>query len=416
MTRKALIIYENTGSGHRRVAKALEDALASKEGVLVSSHAGGDFFDAGFVNVINGLWNYLIGRNWIRLADVAINFLLRILVVPVAEALSTRRSLQKLDEFSPDLIICTADGYSRVLGTYSREKNIPFYLVITDVSVFLDLVSPVATHICYFPETVDAVRSFSLESTYFAATLDKDSGIWARIRYVLRMYLEHAVLGYWNPIYRNVDVAAPELNRARCVPVGPIVESAHYEERDRAAMRDKHGIPADVPCVVVVSGGIGGAFVDRTVRALQRRFEGRLTVVAVCGRDAGAYRRTCARRDANPSIKVTPLEFVDYMAGLHAAADAVVTRPSAGCVLEALVRRTPVVIPGNAASNDAGCVEVVRKHGLGGVFARGSELPRVLAGVLEARGQYRDRIDAFLSPYPTSFAGLQQRLLDIVLP
>jgi len=258
MARKVLIIYENTGSGHRRVAEILESTLANKQGVLVSSHAGRDFFDAGFVNVINGLWNYLIGRNWTWLADVAINFVLRIFIVPVAEVLSTKPSLQKLDELSPDLIICTADGYSRVLGTYSREKNIPFYLVITDVSIFSDLVNPAATHICYFPETVGAVRSFSFESTYFAAALDRDSNLWDRVRYVLRMYLEHAVLWYRNPIYRNVDVEHPELNQARCVSVGPIVEPAHYEEKDQAAMRDKHDIPADVPCVVVVSGGIGG--------------------------------------------------------------------------------------------------------------------------------------------------------------
>lgn len=119
-------------------------------------------------------------------------------------------------------------------------------------------------------------------------------------------------------------------------------------------------------------------------------------------------------RDANPDLKVMPLGFVDFMAELYAAADAVVTRPSAGCVLEALVRRTPVVIAGNAASNDAGCVELVRQHGLGEVFTRDAELPRILAGVFGERGRYRGRIDAFLSPYPTSFAGLQQRLLDLL--
>ena len=219
-----LILYANVGAGHKRVAKILESMLGEIEGYRITSHSVSELFEDSTIKMVSRFWAYLLQHNQLKLADEFINFFLRLWVAPIVDALETGNYHGILAKLSPDVIICTCDAFGKVLGSYARQKSIPFYMIITEMSIFADLVNPYATHICYFPETINAIRSFSFESAYFATELSRTTTAWGKIKYVLSMYKEHILFFRQNSIYRNIDRDHPERNQAKCVAVGPIVE------------------------------------------------------------------------------------------------------------------------------------------------------------------------------------------------
>jgi hypothetical protein len=110
------ILYENNGAGHQRAAKLLESTLSRRDGYRIVSAAGSELFQDPTVDVINRLWLYLVRKNWIWLADWMLNFQLRAWILPLLEAMQIAGYHQKLDEIAPDAIVCTADGFGKLLG------------------------------------------------------------------------------------------------------------------------------------------------------------------------------------------------------------------------------------------------------------------------------------------------------------
>ena len=90
-----LILYENTGAGHKRAAAIIESMLASCEGCRIVTSAGSEFFDAPVIKVINRLWIHLIRRNWIALADSLINFFLRGWIAPLLDVIEVEKCHRK---------------------------------------------------------------------------------------------------------------------------------------------------------------------------------------------------------------------------------------------------------------------------------------------------------------------------------
>lgn len=103
--------------------------------------------------------------------------------------------------------------------------------MITEVSVFIDLVNPYAVHICYFNETGEAIRNYDFNSTYFSYNIDKKSTILERIQYVLKFYKEYIILAYKNSIYRNADKYLERNNDAKYEVIGPLAEKSIFKKK-----------------------------------------------------------------------------------------------------------------------------------------------------------------------------------------
>lgn len=416
MTQKILIVYENTGSGHKRVADILAAILGEGEDVEIVSRAASELFNDSTIQVVNRLWTMLLRRNWVRLADGLINFFIRIWIVPWVDAFEAGTYHDILDEIAPDILICTCDGFGKVLGSYAQEKEIPFYLVITELSIFSDLVNPYATHICYFPETINAIRSFDWQTTYFLQQIDRNSSAWDQVRYVLGIVWDNALYRSRQSIFRNVARVHPERNRAKAVAVGPIVERTYYANRSQQSMRTKYGIDIDTPCLLVLSGSIGGAFISDMVHTFQQQTEEPLTILAVCGQDGRSFETVYAISERNSQVRVIPLAFVDYLHELYVAADIVIARPSAGVILEALMCRTPLITTERATANDLGGIELIKAHQLGEVYRQPQEVPGLFRRMMRQRPSYVDNMDKLLALYPSCFADFAEQMRQIILP
>ena len=414
----ALIIFEKVGAGHQRVATLIASMLAEQEDLRIVTIAGSELFEDPSVEWINRVWNGLIRMNRIGLADAIINFLVRAWIVPIMELMSTRSYHAKLDEVAPSLIICTADGFSKILGEYAKERGIPLYMINTEFTTFEDMVSPAATHLCYFEDTVNAIRSYSFDAAYFSTPLVRTSTLRERLRYVRQVFRQRRRAGGARSIYRNIDRQHTAANDARCHAIGPLVEPAYFTPCDGAEVRRRLGVSSERPCVLVISGSIGGKYIDAVVESFQSLAQTPVTLLCVCGRDERARRRLVARRERSLGreglCEVIPLGYVDNMVELYAACDVVIARPSASVFIEAMMRRVPLIIPERATSNDQGGAVLLQRHGLGEVYRSEREMLRAFAGIIAARGAYVDAISRFLAPYPSTYDELRRAVLKIL--
>lgn len=412
--KKVLVFYENMGGGHKRAARILEQALDGMEGVTVETVTGAEFFEnpAG-ATVLSDIWNTMLSLDYVETADAVINFAMRVLWLPLGDALESTNAFRLLSRSAPDVIVSAADVYNKALGTYAEARGIPFIILETDVSVFIDLVHPHARHVCLFEDTASAIRSYPFDKTYFSKRLLPETRGTERLRYIADMYSEYVPRG--RAIYRNIAPRARPRNRADCVAVGPLATAEHFERRDRGKMKGLHDIAEDRPCILVASGSIGGRYVVETTRALVKALSEPTTIVALCGRSKKSLRQVRALADRNPAVRVIPLEFVSYVHELLAAADVAVVRPSAGVVSEALLSRTPVVLPARVLSNDRGCVDLVRRHQLGEIYSSTEDVAAAVDAVLGAPSRYIEAMDRLLVGKPQTFEALCQRLREVVL-
>lgn len=400
MTR-ILIIYEKMGMGHLRAARIMENILTA-DGVEIVKKTGSELLGSGDIRTTVWFWNLCIRNNWIKAADTALNCAARLLL-PLGEIIRIPRGFRELDRLKPDVILCTSDVYGHALGMYAAQRKIPYYLFITDISIFLDLVHPRATHICYFQETADAVRSYDFSAEYFTADISQGASWRNKFRYLIRYFQDYVVKRRLNPIYRNVAPVRPQLNQARTVAIGPLAERKHFFPAHCGDIRRKYKLTAGVSTVLLASGSLGGRFVRDVVRLLHTQLHQPVNLMVICGSDEKTYQELCRFQSSNPNLKLHPIPFTDELEAFLELADCAIIRPSAGIYMESLIHQTPVVACGDAPANDRGTLAMIQKYHLGRIYRTESQLIPALLDVLANKETYVNRIGELLQRYPGSW-------------
>lgn len=398
MPKKILILYEKMGMGHLRMAQILKDMLED-ENNIVEIHAGSDLLGTHDINIVVTLWNYFIKKNWIGVCDALINFFARIVAMPFGEAAQTRKLYKTLEEIKPDIVISTADAFNRALGTYTKEKNIPFYIFITEMSVFIDLVNPNATHIIYFEETGEAIRSYNFNWTYYSYKLGPDTKMGGRIKYVLKYLNEFMLHPRKNSIFRNPDRKLKAINDAKYFVVGPLAEKKHFEPKNTDEIRKKFNISSGEDCVTLASGSLGGTFLIKMMKILEKKYKNPLNVLIICGHDEDAYEKVIKLKDSykNKSIKIIPFRYIDYFDDILAISDCLIARPSAGTFIESILSETPEITFSNVTSNDLGTLTMIRKYKIGEICSDTDEIVDSVAKILLNKDYYKNNIEHLLS-------------------
>jgi processive 1,2-diacylglycerol beta-glucosyltransferase len=138
--------------------------------------------------------------------------------------------------------------------------------------------------------------------------------------------------------------------RAPVALMPPPVRAAFYEAPARTDARRALGIPAEVPCVLLIDSGWGFAPLAAAAAGLA---DAGVHVLAVAGRNASVERQFRALAGVKPNV--IPFGFTDRVPELMAAADLVVALPGAATCAEARVvgRRLLLldVMPGHGRDN-----------------------------------------------------------------
>lgn len=309
---RILIVSASAGAGHTRAAEALEAAARARHPraevlhVDVLDYAGRAYKKAyvgSYLSMVNrapALWGYLYGatdRVRERSADKFLRFFDRL------EFDAFRRFLKEL---SPDLLLATHFLPAQLLA-HARKRGrerFPLGLVVTDFDV----------HAFWVQETVDRV---------FVATEE----------------LAEVLSGRGIP-------------RARIAATGIPVHPVFAAEPPREEIRERLGLDARVPTVLVMGGGAG-------VGSMREAVEGVLAcapvqVLAVAGKNA-PLKDELERLPRPPGGVLKVFGFVRTIEELMGVADLAVTKSGGLTTSECLALGVPMVvrdpIPGQEERN-----------------------------------------------------------------
>ncbi|HVS48541.1 MAG TPA: glycosyltransferase [Candidatus Dormibacteraeota bacterium] len=147
---------------------------------------------------------------------------------------------------------------------------------------------------------------------------------------------------------------------------------------ERQALRRRFGLDERRFTVLVIGGAAGVGHLTQQVRALGwEPYQWQLVVV--CGRNEKLRRRLEELRFATPTLV---LGFVEYMPELMRACDMVVTKAGPGAIAEALATGLPLIITGFLPGQETPNVDYVVDSGFGAYAPKDSDLldeVRVLA-------------------------------------
>ncbi len=147
---------------------------------------------------------------------------------------------------------------------------------------------------------------------------------------------------------------------------------------EKHALRRRYGLDEERFTVLVMGGAAGVGNLIKQVRVLAWEPH-QWQVIAICGRNEKLRSRLAQVRFATPTLV---LGFVDNMPELLRASDVVVTKAGPGAIAEALATGVPVLVTGFLPGQESPNVDFVIEAGFGAFTPRESDLldeVRVLA-------------------------------------
>lgn len=401
--------------GHLRMANILDGMLAD-ETTVVEKHEASELFSMPAMGTIVKLWNFLVKKNFIRFANILIPFGVRIFPAPIMEVTDTAKVHKKLDELKPDIIISVIIAYNKALGSYAKKKKIPFYIMVTDIiPSFMDMVSPNALHLCYFDESVRAVKLFDFNKTYFSYNIDQSLTIMEGLRYVFGFWKD-LLIGGLNSVYIDTYGSHQPENDARCLSVGLLAEEKHFLKKNREQIKRMLNLKNE-KAVTIVSGSIGGKVLKKVLMAVCKNFYQPVDLLVVCGDDKDFYDWLTSFKDRviNPKINIIPLRFINNFNDILAITDCLICRSSAGVFIEAILNNAPILTSRSVAVTDRGCHQIIEKYKIGDIYKNDHDLINKLAGVLGRRDYFRGNIESFKTAYVGSYESKRDMIRKIIL-
>lgn len=319
-----LILFSDTGGGHRAAAKALEQALHQLDPAVritkLDPLMGADS-SPGLVRRLAGLYSPIIRRSpaiWGALYHTLNNRPAFAALRGVFGGRIRRIIGGALRESEPDLVLSVHPLLNHVAWQAIRRSGRPRGLV----TVITDLVE---FHLGWmFPRSdLTVVPTEGARKECLAAGLPEDKVL---------------LLGL--PVDLRFRPPAPG---------------------EKEALRRRFGIDQHRFTILVSGGGEGSGKLLSQVRAVARK-DGDWQLIVVCGRNE-KLRRRLARVDFQSRALI--LGFVDNMPDLMRAADLVVSKAGPGAIGEALATEVPILLTSYLPGQETPNVNFVSGSGLG---------------------------------------------------
>lgn len=413
-----LVIYENTGTGHRKLAGILEQYL-SNPNVRITLLTPSQLIkkkDGIFVRS----WNFLLKKHWVFLADVWLNFIARIFFLPFYYNYPphTKVLFSNLDSLRPDIIISTAD-VNRLFGSYCHARKIPFFIAITSGAIFVDMLSPHATHIVYFRETAEIIKHVQM-TQYFKRDIVAETS-WLRCVQDLFYLLGRYSVGYiTTPYFFRYRSALTVNNHLNVKVIGPLREKAFYQQKTNEVIKNHFNIPKDGNCILITNGNFGGDVLIRIIKIIFQHYaaDDALNLMAVCGSDIALYKQMqiIAAKMSTQKIRIIPIAAQNSLADLYQIADCSVGRGTAGILMDSVVSQTPLIVFKKVTTNDFGTLDIIQKYKIGAIAKSMMEIPSLLKTILLKKEQYLQALNNLVTQYEVqNVEAIQSQLQKIIL-
>lgn len=304
MFKKVLVLSASAGAGHIRAAEAVEGAIREMG-------AAGEVRHIDTLAYTNKLFRHLYSKAYIEMVNKmpdVLGWLYDHLDKPwknerrrlALDKLNTRPFVKMLKEYQPDITICTHFLPAEIISWLKAKQRIATRqaIVVTDFDVH-------AMWLCHHYEQ------------YFVA-LDET-----------RVHMER--LGI-----------PPEKITVSGIPI----DTVFAVEKDKRAMRDKHGLHQDTQTILLSAGGFGVGPMEHIVSSLGE-LRHPAQVVALCGRNDELRRRierVAGTFAASARVSVKAIGFTKEMDEYMTASDILLGKPGGLTTSEALTKGLVIVI------------------------------------------------------------------------
>jgi len=309
---KAMILSITAGQGHHSAAKSISDALTDR-GVTVKTVDVYKQIDKNLCDAVNK--GYLISTKHTPKAYRAIYEL-----IDSKKAPATKYSLQSImgiliairfekfiEDFSPDVIICTHIFAAQVINELKRRgklATVPTIGIVTDYTI----------------------HPFWEDVTYIEY-----------IETASELLTQRAILKGISP--------------DRLCPLGIPVQKKFSQKISKSDARKKFGLSPDAPIILVMAGSMGYGNMPEIISGIHN-FDSRCQVIAVCGNNKKLFKKL---HSMNPGNNVKIFGFTNEVDVLMDAADCIVTKPGGLTTSEAMAKKLPMIlvnpIPGQEDRN-----------------------------------------------------------------
>jgi processive 1,2-diacylglycerol beta-glucosyltransferase len=306
MLKKVLLLSASAGAGHVRAADAIEKAF--KE---VENGEGREIQHLDILNYTNKVFRHLYSKAYIDLVN-------KLPEVPgwvydkldkpwknerrrlALDKLNTRPLVKLLRDYQPDLIVCTHFLPAEIVSWLKAKERLASrqVIIVTDFDVHAMWL---VHHYEHYFVALDEARAY-LEALGIPASKITVSGI----------------------------------------PIDPVFA----KQKDKQAMRAKHGLEPDRMTILLSAGGFGVGSVDALIASLLP-MKHRVQVVAICGRNEELKKRLtrmAARAKPDATVLLKPFGYTKEMDELMTASDIVLGKPGGLTTSEALAKGLVFVI------------------------------------------------------------------------
>lgn len=301
MYRRILILSASVGNGHTTAAEALKRAFENKQLAEEIRHED-------VLKFTNPLFRRLYGKAYLDFVNhvpEVLGWMYDQLDEPwkaekrrmFFDKLNTTPLVKLIREYEPDWIVCTHFLPSEIVSDLktSGKLKCPQAIVVTDFDMH-------ALWLC---------RNFE---HYFVA-LDET-----------KAYLD--TLGF--PA-EKITVSG--------IPIAPLFS----EKKSKTEMREKYGLAADVPTVILSLGGFGVGRIDSLIDAL-RTIRRPVQILAMCGRNEEMKAKLESELKPDDTVRIIPVGYTKAMDEYMSASDLIVGKPGGLTTCEALAKGLVFVI------------------------------------------------------------------------
>jgi processive 1,2-diacylglycerol beta-glucosyltransferase len=298
---RILILSASVGNGHTTAAEALKGSFEI-EGV------GKEIRHEDVLNFTNPLFRRLYGKAYIDLVNSmpeVLGWMYDQLDEPwknekrrlFLDKLNAQPLIKMIREFDPDWVVCTHFLPSEIISDLKGKGKLSCRqaIVVTDFDIH-------ALWLC---------RNFE---RYFVAI---DEG---------RYYLES--LGF--PA-EKITISG--------IPIDPKFSL----DKPKQAMREKFGLDADMPVIILSLGGFGVGKMDDMIASL-RSIKVAVQILAMCGRNEELKAKLERLSNSSETVKIIPVGYTKEMDEYMSASDVIVGKPGGLTTCEALAKGLGFVI------------------------------------------------------------------------
>ncbi|PWT97603.1 MAG: galactosyldiacylglycerol synthase [Terriglobia bacterium] len=376
-TRRIVLIYIDSGGGHRAAATALRDIIQQQERPWTVRMLGiQELLDSiDFIRKSTGIpfqdvYNIMLRRGWT--AGSAQLIPLMHLLIRLTHSSQVRVLEKYWSEMQPDLVVSLIPHYNRALKEALDHAwpGTPFVTVLTDIADY-------PPH--FWIERQD---QYFICGSERAAAQARELGI---------------------PGCRILQTS------------GMILNPKFYEplEIDRGEERTRLGLRPEWPTGLVLFGGEGSTEMLRIASALNRT-EQRIQLILLCGRNQEvAAKLRAVSRQIPMFVEGFTREIPFYME----LSDFFIGKPGPGSISEALAKRLPVIVQRNAWTMAHECYNAdwIEEQGVGLVVHNFSaDIARAVETLLapENYARFRQRAAATRNSAVYEIPGLLESILS----